>query len=278
MAAAGSHVSIGGGYLQAAKSALAQGGRAFQYFPKNPRSLLVKRFDPADAAHCARFCHEHQMASIAHSPYPTNLAVEDAARLQATVASLLNDLHIAEACGSVGTVVHFGIYKGSDPLQGYKNIIHCLNETLAQWEGRAKLLIENQSGEHARMGMTFEELAQIRALTRYPERIGYCLDTCHLLASGVWDGQPDMNWLDRARTTGVLEHLGAVHLNDSLYPSGSYRDRHAVIGEGHIGTEALIAFLAIPEVRSVPIVLETPKGKDGTHKAQIDLLNEWLSD
>ncbi|GGF89863.1 deoxyribonuclease IV [Paenibacillus abyssi] len=272
----GAHVSISGGYHDAAKSALAQGGGAFQYFPKNPRSLTIKTYDAMDAQRCAEFCIKHDLRSIAHAPYPTNLAASDPDQVERTITSLLNDLAIAESCGSLGVVVHFGIYKGPDTLQGYKNIIQCLDKTLEQWNGRAKLLIENQAGDHALMGMTFEELSQIRGLSRYPEKIAFCLDTCHLFASGVWSMASEQDWLQKARDTGVMRHLAAVHFNDSAFPSGSRRDRHAVIGEGHIGEQALMRFLAIPEVRDVPIILETPRSEDGTHCEQIKCLNEWM--
>ncbi|XEC92579.1 deoxyribonuclease IV [Paenibacillus tarimensis] len=271
----GSHVSIGKGFREAARTALSQGGRAFQYFPKNPRSLSVKSFDPGDAAGCRLFCEQNGIVSIAHAPYPVNLAASDKDQADRTIASLVNDLVIAEHCGSAGVVVHFGIYKGSDILQGYRNMIHCLDSTLAQWEGKAKLLIENNSGEHALMGMTFEELAQIRQLCRYPEKIGFCLDTCHLFASGIWDGTGE-DWLETARSTGVMDALTAVHLNDSRYPSGSRRDRHQFIGEGEIGEDAFRRFLSIGEVRNVPIVLETPREADGTHSNQIKKINEWM--
>ncbi|MDU5949500.1 MAG: TIM barrel protein, partial [Paenibacillus macerans] len=121
----GGHLSIRGGYFGAAKAALGLGGGAFQYFPKNPRSLTVKSFDPRDAANCRSFCREHGLVSVAHTPYPSNLAVssDDTAAYRRVVDSLRNDLAIAEACGSLGIVVHFGTFKSGNPLQGYQNII-----------------------------------------------------------------------------------------------------------------------------------------------------------
>lgn len=272
----GCHVSIGKGYYEAAKSAQQQGASSFQYFPKNPRSLTIKSWDPGDAARCARYCREHGLQSIAHSSYPANLAADDPDQSQRVVDSLRNDLDIAESCGSLGVVVHFGIYKGGDLLQGYRNIISTLDRTLQSWSGSAKLLIENQSGEHARMGMTVEELSQIRQLARQPERIGYCLDTCHLFASGEWNGQDEEPWLRRARESGVLAEMVAIHLNDSVHPSGSYRDRHARIGEGYIGSEALRRLVTTEGLRQLPLVLETPKESDATHREQLRLVRGWL--
>lgn len=274
----GSHVSIRGGFREAAVRAHALGGTAFQFFPKNPRSLGVKAFDRDDAARCAAYCRQHGMTSIAHTPYPVNLAAIDPGQRARTAESLRNDLEIAEACGAAGVVVHFGIYKGADPLAGYKLIISMLNDVLDGWEGSAKLLIENQAGDHAPMGTTFEELVQIRRLCAEPDKIGYCLDTCHLFASGVWDGTNEAAWTERARSLGYFDHLAALHANDSRYPSGARQDRHAVVGEGHIGEAAFRRLLAVPEIRRAALVLETPEAAGRTHREQIQLLRSWAEE
>ncbi|MDF2659889.1 MAG: endonuclease [Paenibacillus sp.] len=265
----GAHVSIRHGFLEAAKQTHRMGGRAFQFFPKNPRSLSLKTMDRRDAEACAAFCREHDIRSIAHTPYPTNLAADAGERRQIVVRSLLNDLEIADACGAVGVVVHFGIYKGAERLDGYKNIVATLNEVVEQWEGTSQLLIENQSGEHARMGMTFEELTGIRNLCAHPHKVGFCLDTCHAFASGLWDGS---NWGEveaKGVSLGYFDELKAVHLNDSVYPHQSYKDRHANIGKGEIGETSLRKLLESPYLRHIPIVLETPTPAAGTHREEI---------
>ncbi|QYR23817.1 deoxyribonuclease IV [Paenibacillus sp. sptzw28] len=272
---AGCHVSTRGGYLEAAKRAASIRAEGFQYFPKNPRSLLIKKFDAADAKRCADFCRERGIVSIAHSPYPTNVAAEDPDHRARTVMSILNDLEIAEACGSLGVVVHFGVYKGSDSLEGYRNAIQAISAVTSQWNGNAKLLIENQAGDHTFMGTTMEELAQIRGLCVAPHKIGFCLDTCHLFASGVWDGKPNAQWLDNADRLGVLAHIKAIHLNDSVYPSGEKRDRHAVIGQGFIGEKGFSWLLGHPAFTETPFILETPAGADGTHLDQLERIRRW---
>ncbi|EXX89898.1 endonuclease IV [Paenibacillus darwinianus] len=271
----GSHVSIRRGFREAAAHAHSLGGGAYQYFPKNPRSLGVKAFDRQDAQRCADYCREHGLVSIAHSPYPVNLAADDAPQRERIAASLLNDLDIADSCGSLGIVVHFGIYKGNDVLQGYRNIIQCLDLVLSQREGTAKLLIENQAGDHAFMGTSFEELVNIRSLSRHPDKIGFCLDTCHLFASGVWNGSNGEEWAAKARLLGYFDALTAVHANDSVYASGRKRDRHAAIGRGEIGEAGFRWLLSVPEIRTVPLVLETPETADASHAEQIRLLAEW---
>lgn len=251
----GCHVSIRRGYLAAAQSALTIGCGAFQYFPKNPRSLSVKSFDPIDAARCKEFCIIHRLQSICHTPYPVNLATDHYQLKETTVLSLLNDLAIADACGSIGIVVHFGKYAGNDPIQGYRNIIQLLNEVLREWQGHAMILLENQA---AGMGITLQELVQVRALVERPRYLGFCLDTCHAFTGGLWDGA---NW-DQVEQLGkeldYWSHLKAIHLNDSKYPYGSNKDFHANIGRGYIGDEHFRNFLQSPIIKNVPIVLETP--------------------
>jgi deoxyribonuclease-4 len=256
----GCHISIKSGYLGAAKTAAALGAQAFQYFPKNPRSLKIKRFDRTDAERCAAYCQAHGLVSIAHSAYASNLAASGTER-HAVIASILNDLAIAEACGSIGTVVHFASFSGGDPLEGYKRMIDALNRILSQWQGRSLLLIENNAGQGGQMGTTLEELVKIRNLTDAPEKIGFCLDTCHAYAAGLWDGK---NWdalVTRGKQLGYFSALKAVHLNNSVFPFGSRRDRHADVLKGRIAKEDMMAFMTSDVLREVPLILETPSAE-----------------
>jgi deoxyribonuclease-4 len=272
----GLHVSIRRGYLAAARTAKAMGADSFQYFPKNPRSLAVKTFDERDARACAAFCRENGLVSIAHAPYPLNIANCRPEARSAQILSLLNDLAIAEACGSIGVVVHFGKYRGRDPLQAYKNSIQCLDEVLARWQGRAKILLENLAGEGTDIGMTFEECAQLRRLSQYPDKIGFCLDTCHLFASGIWNGENEEEVAERGAKSGYTEGLIAIHLNDSLFPSGSRRDRHAPPGGGRIGLTRIGRLLRRFERRDIPAVMETTPTDGAAPDALIGALKELL--
>ncbi|RXT07841.1 deoxyribonuclease IV [Ammoniphilus sp. CFH 90114] len=272
----GSHVSIRNGYIGAAQHAVKIGAQSFQYFPKNPRSLTVKAFDTKDAARCAVFCRENGIESIAHAPYPVNLSEEEPDLREVLKASLANDMEIAEACGSIGLVVHFGKYKGADALEGYKLMIDMLNSVLRDWKGQLLLLIENNAGQGVRMGTTLEELVQVRKLTDYPEKIGYCLDTCHAYASGLWSGS---NWdeiVSQGEALDYFSHLKAVHLNDSAYGYASFRDRHANVGRGHIGREAMIEFLRSHVIQELPLILETPNMDNYTHQDEIQFIRQEL--
>ncbi len=234
--------------------------------------------DLKDAMACAAYCREQDIVSIAHTPYPVNMAAGLArgeSHYRLTVESLMNDLVIAEACGSLGIVVHFGHLNNEDVLLGYQNIIRCMNDVLSSWTGQAKLLIENQAGDHGIMGITLEELVKVRELADYPEKIGFCLDTCHLFAAGQWNVHDTHSLLQKGKDLGYWEHLMAVHLNDSKYGAGSKKDRHARIGQGMIGTKALQELVLSPELAGIPFVLESEKGADGTHREDIAEVLSW---
>lgn len=218
------------------------------------------------------------MVSIAHTPYPSNLATgkdADAVAYQRVVESLRNDLEIAEACGSVGIVVHFGIFKSGNPLQGYQNIIQCINDVLSGWRGSAKLLIENQAGDHGDMGMTIEELVQIRNLCRDSEHIGFCLDTCHAFGAGMWRGEGDESFAAKAEELKFWDGLCAVHLNDSKYPVLSRKDRHARVGQGHIGEAGFRWLLRIDAIQRSPLIFESETGEDGTYREDMERVRRW---
>lgn len=265
----GCHVSIRHGYFTAAKFAKSIGAKSFQFFPKNPRSLQVKNFDEKDAHRCANYCQEEDLVGIAHAPYPVNLSQEDIALRKITRQSLINDLDIVEACGAAGLVVHFGKYKGKDPLEGYKLMIDMLNGVLQDWKGKALLLIENNAGQGGRMGITLEELVQVRELSDYSERIGFCLDTCHAFASELWSGDDWDELVEKGTALGYFSHLKAIHLNDSVYGFGSYRDRHANIGRGFIGEAAFRGLLRSGALQGLPVILETPENAEYNHATEI---------
>lgn len=275
----GGHLSIRKGYYGAAMAAKQLGAGAFQYFSKNPRSLSIKAFDARDTSNCKQYCEKHHLVSVSHTPYPTNLAAwqeSGGEKSDLVVNSLRNDLEIAEACGSLGIVVHFGQSKDGNPLQIYKNIIQCINEVLSGWQGSAKLLIENQAGDHGDMGMTMEELVQIRSLCQSPDRIGYCLDTCHAFAAGMWKGDNDEQFISKADRLGFWDGLTVIHLNDSKYPLYSRKDRHARVGTGFIGESGFQSLFQIEQITSIPLILESETGSDGTHREDIERVRQWI--
>lgn len=222
-----------------------------------------------------RFLHQEEGAFIAHSAYLVNLATDSEETRDLIEKSLLNDLLISEACASLGVVVHFGNYKGQDVLRGYQNILMLLNKILELWDGNCLLLLENQAGRGGSMGTSLEEMVIIRNLLVESEKVGFCFDTCHAFASGLWSGG---NWPDieaRGKELGYFEHVAAVHLNDSQFPSGSFRDRHANVGKGHIGEENMKTFLHSSFVSSIPVMLETPSSQSYMHEEEIKYYIVW---
>ncbi|WP_245602181.1 deoxyribonuclease IV [Peribacillus kribbensis] len=272
----GCHLSIKEGYLGAAKRAYSYKALSYQYFPKNPRSLSVKSYDHEDAEACRNFCLEHAIESIAHTPYPTSLTAERDKK-EAVIQSLKNDLEIAEACGSLGVVVHFGsLLHSGGQIDSYKLMIETLNAVLEGWMGSSRLLIENNAGVIGSIGTTLEELTQIRKLCERPEKIGFCLDTCHAFASALWTGD---NWADLAEKgekLGYFQELKAVHLNNCKYPMGEGKDRHANIlhSSGHIKEHQFEELIHSPVLQHALFVLETPKDMGVTHQEEIKELKK----
>jgi deoxyribonuclease IV len=273
----GSHVSIRNGYTGAAKRTVANQASAFQYFPKNPRSLSIKEFDREDARSCNDFCLEHQLYSVAHTPYSTSLtpAID---KQELTIASLLNDLEITDACGSIGVVVHYGSQiSKADPLASYHLMLKILNSVLSQWNGSSLILLENNAGTKGALGTTLEELVQIRNLCDYPEKVGFCLDTCHAFASGLWNGENTEALIEKGKGLGYWEQLKVIHLNNSKYPTGSKKDRHANIfnsRNGYIIADQLREFVKSPILSGIPLILETPDDEGVSHKEEIEMLTQ----
>jgi deoxyribonuclease IV len=274
----GAHVSIKDGYLGAARHAVSLGATTFQYFPKNPRSLTVKEYNHEDAKSCKEYCIEKGLVSIAHTPYPTNLTPSNEKK-DLIIQSLINDLEIAHACGSVGVVVHFGSHvSSSDPLVGYLLMIEMLNTVLEDWNQECQILIENVAGTVGTMGTTIEELVQVRNLCRFPEKIGFCFDTCHAFASNLWTGDNLEELIQKGEELGYFPHLQAVHLNNSKYLVGSGKDRHANIFQSGYITEAQFEqFIKLPLFRDIPFVLETPSDLGISHEEEISLLKQKWS-
>ncbi|CAM3991872.1 deoxyribonuclease IV [Lederbergia lenta] len=271
----GCHTSIREGYLGAAMQAFRMNAAAFQYFPKNPKSLAVKNFSHEDAMQCKAFCEEKSLMSVSHSPYPTSLTPQNKKKRELVIRSLLNDLDIAEACGSIGVVVHFGKQiSHTDPIASYQLVIDMLNEILQRWDGNAKLLLENNAGLPGAIGTTLEELVQIRKLCTYHEKIGFCFDTCHAFSCGLWDGD---NW-DSVLSKGMeLDYFGAlklIHFNNSKYETRVGKDRHApIFGPGYITEDQFDQLVQTPQLANIPFILETPK-EEMPHQKEIELLQK----
>jgi len=254
----GCHISVAKGLEKAAMQAVHLGAESFQVFTKNPRGLKPKKIDHKDANKGVEIMTKHGITLVCHTPYITNLSTPKEDLQEVTIRSIAEDLHIAEAYGAVGAVVHCGKHVGEGEEYGTKRMVETLDLILEQYNGPVKLLLENTAGQGTELGLTIRALVAIREATKYPEKIGYCFDTCHAFAAGQWDEESFDKLLEDMEQTGYLDHLVCIHFNDSKVPYGSRKDRHEKIGKGEIGSDALAKFLRSEKLQHLPVVLETP--------------------
>lgn len=255
----GCHLSIAKGYRAIAEEAVSLGANTFQFFTRNPRGGKAKAIDPADVASFRAYAAEQGIERIlAHAPYTLNPAsatektrdfarmalAEDLARMENTPGQLYN--------------MHPGSHVGQGVDVGIDLIAAALDEALRS-EQTTTLLLETMAGKGNEIGGRFEELAAIIERVGLRDKVGVCLDTCHVWDAG-YDIAGDLDGVLREFDEVVgLDRLRAVHLNDSLNPRGARKDRHARIGEGFIGFEALSAVTRHPLLRDLPFYLETPQ-------------------
>lgn len=270
----GCHISVAKGFYQACRQAEKLGAQAFQVFTKNPRSLRPKKLNEADAEKGRLYCQEKNLTLVTHTPYITNLSTPKDDLYELTIRSIQEDLRIADAFGAIGAVVHCGKHVGEGEEYGKKRMVETLNAILADSTAQSKLLLENTAGQGSELGLTVRELAEIREATAYPEKIGFCFDTCHGFAAGIWQQESLSSLVKEMEETGYAEHLVAIHLNDSKMPFGSHRDRHEKIGAGEIGLSAIQAFLQQELFASLPVILETPVQKESEYAPEIQLLQQ----
>ncbi|OEF99292.1 endonuclease IV [Vulcanibacillus modesticaldus] len=273
----GCHVSVAKGLRKAAEKAHELGAETFQIFTKNPRGLKSKKINFEDAKNGREFCESHNMTVVCHTPYITNLSTPKDDLREVTIRSLIEDLHIAEAYGAYGAVVHCGKHVGEGEEAGIEKMVDTLNLILEQYSGPVQLLLENTAGQGTELGTDLQTLVDIRKRTKYPEKIGFCFDTCHAFAAGLWNEDTFEEFIKSAEEIGYLEHLKVIHFNDSKAPFGSRKDRHEKIGQGEIGSKALQKFLQCEKLNNIPFILETPVEKEEEYKDEIVYLRELSS-
>lgn len=267
----GCFLSKSGGYLHMGKTALKLGANTFQYFSRNPRGGSVRAFDSEDAHALQSFLDTHGFASIlAHAPYTLNPCAASEETLHFARLALTEDLARLN-CFSEGFYnLHPGSHVGQGTDTGIRKITEMLNSVMFDGMGTT-VLLETMAGKGSELGGRFEELREIIDGIRLRDRIGVCLDTCHVHDAGydiVGDLDGVLNHFDRIIG---LQYLRAVHLNDSRFPRGSRKDRHAQIGLGQIGLDAIARIINHPALRHLPFHLETPNDLEG-YRREISLL------
>ena len=272
----GCHLSSARGFAAMGRQALALGANTFQFFTRNPRGSRAKELDPADLAALGDLLRQNAFAPvIAHAPYTLNLCgAEEKNRLFAR-ETLADDLRRLEYLPGQLYNLHPGSHVGQGTEAGIRLIAEGLNAVLRP-DLHTTVLLETMAGKGSEVGGRFEELREILDRIVPEVQAGVCLDTCHVFDAG-YDilGDPDGVLTEFDRVIG-LERLRAVHLNDSLNPCGSHKDRHARIGDGYIGTEALARLTRHPALRDLPFCLETPNDAAG-YAREIALLRSLHS-
>ena len=254
----GCHLSSAKGYLRMAQDAASIGANTFQFFTRNPRGGRAKRIDPADVAAFAAFAESHGIARIlAHAPYTLNPASDKQQTREFALMVLGEDLARMEETPHQMYNMHPGSAVGQPAEVAIAKIADALNASL-QVGQTTTLLLETMAGKGSEVGGTFEELAAIIDRVDLDGHVGVCFDTCHVWDAG-YDIVGDLDGVLREFDHAIgLGRLKAIHLNDSMNPCGSHKDRHARIGEGQIGFDALSAVTNHPKLRDLPFYLETP--------------------
>lgn len=262
----GCHLSSSKGYLAMGKEAVKIGANTFQFFTRNPRGGAAKPINEADMAAYAEFAKEHEMTTIlAHAPYVLNPAAAKEDLREFAFEVMKDDFHrLSFLPGSM-----YNFHPGSHVKQGVdvgiELIVDHINR-VQEFNVNTTLLLETMAGKGSEVGRSFEELQTIIEKVERKDMLGVCLDTCH-----VYDGGYDIvNDLDgvlkQFNETIGIERLKAIHLNDSMNPFASHKDRHQKIGEGSIGIEAMERIINHPMLKELPFYLETPNDIDGYAK------------
>ena len=273
----GNHTSSSKGYAAMGRQIVKNGGNTFAFFTRNPRGGNAKAIDPADVAKFQEIAREHEFGKIvAHAPYTLNACAAKENLRDFARNTFSDDLKRMEATPGNYYNFHPGSHVGQGIEVGIQKIAEVLNAVLTE-EQTTTVLLETMAGKGSEVGSHFQELRAIMDLVEKRDKLGICLDTCH-----VWDGGYDIvDDLDGVitefdRIIG-LDHLKAIHLNDSLNPLGSHKDRHARIGEGQIGLDALVRVIRHPALEGKPFILETPNDDEGWTR-EIALLRERYSE
>lgn len=259
----GCHLSCSNGYLAMGETALSIGADTFQFFTRNPRGGSVKAFDAQDAQALCDFLAQHDFAPIlAHAPYTLNACAADEKIRDFARRTMREDLERLAHIPGAMLNFHPGSHVKQGAEAGVELIARMLDEVYTP-DMPTTVLLETMAGKGSEVGRSFEELRAIMDASKAGDRLGVCLDTCH-----VFDGGYDIvNRLDDVlaefdRVVG-LTRLRAIHINDSKNPLGSHKDRHEKIGQGHIGLDAMARIINHPQLRALPFYLETPNELDG---------------
>ena len=269
----GCHLSASKGYLHMAKEITGMGGNTFQFFTRNPRGGSAKPLDEKDAAAFRKYAAENGIEVIlAHAPYTLNGCSADPAIRDFARRTMADDLQRMEYVPGNLYNFHPGSHVGQGTEAGIGMIAGMLNGILKENQ-HTTVLLETMAGKGSEVGSRFEELREILDRVTLSDKMGVCMDTCHVNDAG-YDIVNDLDGVLTAFDKVIgLERLKAVHINDSKNPLGARKDRHEKIGEGTIGTEGILRVMRHEALRELPFYLETPNELDG-YEREIRMLKE----
>ncbi len=271
----GSHLSVTKGYEQMGKTAMEMNANTFQFFTRNPRGGKAKALDLNDLNNLKEFMANNDFAPIlAHAAYTMNLASNSSDTRQFGIDSMIDDLARLEHIPCELYNFHPGSHTGAGVEEGIDRIINGLNQAITGNES-TYILLETMSGKGTEIGSRFEEIKMIIDGVKNNQKMGVTLDTCHVFSAGydiINQLEDVINEFDQIIG---LNRLKAIHLNDSLKPFDSHKDRHAGIGEGEIGLDAIVQIITHPKLKDLPFYLETPYDEAG-HSREIELLKSYV--
>lgn len=271
----GTHMSIAGGLNKTAQNVVKMNANTMQIFSRNPRGSNFKNPSEKEVEEFQKIRKEHHFGPIlAHAPYTMNLASAKPEVYEFACDVIREDIQRMDNLGIENIVFHPGSHTGIGTEAGIENIIRGLNQAITESQN-ITVLLETMSGKGTEIGVRFEELKTIRDGVNHPEKVGICLDTCHVFSAGYDIVNHLEEVLDELDENIGLSYLRAIHLNDSMMPFGSRKDRHATIGDGKIGLEALMKVITNPRLAGIPFYLETPLD-DAGHKKEIQMIKEYL--
>lgn len=273
----GCHLSASKGFKNMGLTALSIGANTFQFFTRNPRGGRAKAIDEKDVHAFLEIAEKNKFAKlVAHAPYTVNPCSKDSKTREFARMIIADDLKRMEFLPNNFYNFHPGSHVGQGVDSGIETIAGLLNDLMTPNQSTI-VLLETMSGKGSEVGSRFEELKAIIDQVQLRDKIGVCMDTCHVNDAG-YDIVHDLDGvLDEFDQIIGLDKLYAMHINDSVNPLAAHKDRHAKIGEGHIGLEAICEIINHPRLRHLPFILETPNELDGYEK-EIQLLKKNYED
>lgn len=273
----GCHLSASKGYKAMINDALKIGANVFQFFTRNPRGGNAKSIDEKDISEFLKIKSENNFGPIlAHAPYTLNACSKDEAIRNFSINTMADDIQKMELIPNNYYNFHPGSHTGQGEEIGIKYISDMLNQIISPTQTTI-VLLETMAGKGSEIGKTFQEIQQIISKTKYQDKIGVCMDTCHIFDAG-YDiiNKLDDTLYEFDKIIG-LNKLYAIHLNDTKNPYKSHKDRHEKIGQGFIGIEAITKIINHPKLKHLPFYLETPNELEG-YAEEIKLLKSLYKD